>query len=61
MCKFSIAITFNAVLLLHQHVGSFEGVTSVVRSTLTESLMQLLTPRRRLDILRDVREAQANK
>ena len=43
--------------LIGKHVGSFKGVTSVVRSTLTESLMQLLTLRPRLD----VREAQANK
>ncbi|XP_018017843.1 signal recognition particle receptor subunit alpha homolog isoform X2 [Hyalella azteca] len=47
--------------LIGKHVGSFEGVTSVVRATLTESLMLLLTPKRRLDILRDVREAQHNR
>lgn len=47
--------------LIGKHVGSFEGVSKVVRATLTESLMLLLTPKRRLDILRDVREAQTNK
>ena len=47
--------------LIGKHVGSFEGISSVVKSTLTESLMHLLTPKRRLDILRDVREAQANR
>ncbi|KAF2354898.1 Signal recognition particle SRP54 subunit helical bundle [Trinorchestia longiramus] len=47
--------------LIGKHVGSFEGVTSVVRATLTESLMHLLTPKRRLDILRDVRECQSSR
>lgn len=41
-------------------VGTFEGVQSSVRTTLTEALVQLLTPKRRLDILRDVVEAKSN-
>lgn len=41
-------------------VGTFEGVQSSVRTTLTEALVQLLTPKRRLDILRDVVEAKNN-
>lgn len=39
-------------------LGTFEGITTTVRNTLTESLVQLLTPKRRLDILRDVVEAK---
>lgn len=41
-----------------QVIGTFEGVTSTVRKTLTDSLVKLLTPGRRLDILRDVVEAK---
>ena len=41
-----------------QVLGTFEGVTTTVRNTLTESLVQLLTPKRRLDILRDVVEVK---
>ena len=47
--------------LFIQHVGSFEGVSSVVKSSLVEALMTILTPKRRLDILRDVKEAKTNK
>ncbi|XP_065337423.1 signal recognition particle receptor subunit alpha homolog isoform X2 [Cloeon dipterum] len=39
-------------------IGTFEGVASVVKTTLTESLMQILSPRRRVDILRDALESQ---
>ncbi|XP_046383238.1 signal recognition particle receptor subunit alpha homolog isoform X2 [Ischnura elegans] len=39
-------------------LGTFESVASTVRSTLTESLVQILSPRRRVDVLRDVYEAQ---
>ncbi|XP_047475602.1 signal recognition particle receptor subunit alpha homolog isoform X2 [Penaeus chinensis] len=41
-------------------VGTFEGVSTTVRNTLTESLVQLLTPKRRLDVLRDVVEANTS-
>ncbi|XP_066978787.1 signal recognition particle receptor subunit alpha isoform X1 [Macrobrachium rosenbergii] len=41
-------------------IGTFDGVTATVRSTLTEALVQLLTPKRRIDVLRDVVEAKAN-
>ena len=43
-----------------QHIGTFEGVSSTVRSTMVDALIQLLTPKRRIDILRDVQEAKAN-
>lgn len=39
-------------------LGTFEGVASTVKTTLTESLVQILSPRRRVDILRDCMEAQ---
>ncbi|XP_068234580.1 signal recognition particle receptor subunit alpha isoform X2 [Palaemon carinicauda] len=41
-------------------IGTFDGVTATVRNTLTEALVQLLTPKRRIDVLRDVVEAKAN-
>ncbi|XP_068906057.1 signal recognition particle receptor subunit alpha homolog [Tenebrio molitor] len=39
-------------------LGTFESVASTVKSTLTESLVQILSPKRRVDILRDCMEAQ---
>ncbi|KAF5282191.1 hypothetical protein FQR65_LT02888 [Abscondita terminalis] len=39
-------------------LGTFEGVASTVKNTLTESLVQILSPKRRVDILRDCMEAQ---
>ncbi|XP_071453361.1 signal recognition particle receptor subunit alpha homolog isoform X2 [Hetaerina americana] len=39
-------------------LGTFESIASTVRSTLNESLVQILSPRRRVDVLRDVIEAQ---
>ncbi|XP_034946672.1 signal recognition particle receptor subunit alpha homolog [Chelonus insularis] len=42
-------------------LGTFESVASTVKSTLTESLVQILSPKRRVDILRDAYEAKKNK
>lgn len=39
-------------------LGTFERVTITVKSTLTESLVQILSPKRRVDILRDAFEAK---
>uniref|UniRef100_F7AVU9 SRP receptor subunit alpha n=1 Tax=Xenopus tropicalis TaxID=8364 RepID=F7AVU9_XENTR len=39
-------------------MGTFETVTSSVKQALQESLVQILQPKRRVDILRDVMEAQ---
>uniref|UniRef100_A0A1W7R9L0 Signal recognition particle receptor subunit alpha n=1 Tax=Hadrurus spadix TaxID=141984 RepID=A0A1W7R9L0_9SCOR len=39
-------------------LGTFSGITSTVKATLTESLVQLLSPKRRIDLLRDIMEAQ---
>uniref|UniRef100_H3BEB1 SRP receptor subunit alpha n=1 Tax=Latimeria chalumnae TaxID=7897 RepID=H3BEB1_LATCH len=39
-------------------MGTFSTVTSTVKQALQESLVQILQPKRRVDILRDVMEAQ---
>ncbi|KAH6931136.1 hypothetical protein HPB50_022399 [Hyalomma asiaticum] len=39
-------------------IGSFTGVASTVRATLVDALVQLLSPKRRVNLLRDVLEAQ---
>lgn len=39
-------------------LGTFESVTSTVKSTLTDALVQILSPKRRVDILRDALEAK---
>jgi len=48
LCE-SVAIKLEGKVL-----GTFEGVAKVVRQTLVDSLVQILSPKRRLDILRDV-------
>ena len=42
-------------------LGTFESLASTVKASLTESLVQILSPRRRVDILRDVYESQRQK
>lgn len=39
-------------------LGTFESIASTVKNTLTESLVQILSPKRRVDILRDCMEAR---
>lgn len=39
-------------------IGTFTGVTSQVRSSMEDSLVKILTPKRRVDILRDVMQAK---
>lgn len=39
-------------------LGTFDSVTSTVKSTLTDALVQILSPKRRVDILRDAIEAK---
>jgi len=39
-------------------LGTFTGVASAVRSSMQESLVQILSPKKRVDILRDVMEAK---
>lgn len=41
-------------------LGTFEGVASTVKATLTDALVQILSPKRRIDILRDIMETQKN-
>lgn len=41
-------------------LGTFESVANTVKSTLTEALVQILSPKRRVDILRDAFEAKKN-
>ncbi|XP_035686038.1 signal recognition particle receptor subunit alpha-like isoform X1 [Branchiostoma floridae] len=40
-------------------LGTFSGVTSTIRQAIRDSLVQILTPKRRIDILRDVMEAKS--
>lgn len=42
-------------------LGTFDRITKTVEATLTESLVQILSPKRRVDILRDAMEAKANR
>jgi len=42
-------------------LGTFTGIASTVKATLNEALLQLLSPRYRIDILRDVLEAKRLK
>ncbi|XP_078381300.1 signal recognition particle receptor subunit alpha-like [Oculina patagonica] len=39
-------------------LGTFSGITSTVKASLEESLVQILSPRRRVDILRDAMDAK---
>ncbi|XP_043251322.1 signal recognition particle receptor subunit alpha homolog isoform X2 [Colletes gigas] len=41
-------------------LGTFDSVTNTVKATLTEALVQILSPKRRVDILRDAMEAKKN-
>merc|ERR1711881_502882 len=42
-------------------MGPFQSLARHVKEALTQSLMKLLTPKRRIDILRDVMEARENR
>uniref|UniRef100_A0A1A9W914 SRP54-type proteins GTP-binding domain-containing protein n=1 Tax=Glossina brevipalpis TaxID=37001 RepID=A0A1A9W914_9MUSC len=41
-------------------VGTFDSVASLVKEALTMSLVRILSPKRRLDIIRDAMEAKSN-
>uniref|UniRef100_A0A1A9ZQF1 SRP54-type proteins GTP-binding domain-containing protein n=1 Tax=Glossina pallidipes TaxID=7398 RepID=A0A1A9ZQF1_GLOPL len=41
-------------------VGTFDSVASMVKEALTMSLVRILSPKRRLDIIRDAMEAKSN-
>jgi len=42
-------------------MGTFQFLERTVKDALTQSLMKLLTPKRRIDVLRDVMDAKENK
>jgi len=39
-------------------LGTFDRIATTIKATLTESLVQILSPKRRVDILRDCLEAK---
>lgn len=41
-------------------LGTFDSVASTIKTTLTDALVQILSPKRRIDILRDAFEAKRN-
>lgn len=41
-------------------LGTFDSVANTVKTTLTDALVQILSPKRRVDILRDAFEAKKN-
>jgi len=53
LCK-SVEVKLEGKVL-----GTFTGVASAVRTSMQESLVQILSPKKRIDILRDVMEAKA--
>ncbi|XP_022657628.1 signal recognition particle receptor subunit alpha-like [Varroa jacobsoni] len=52
LCK-SVAVQMEGQIL-----GSFQRVASVIRETLSDALVQVLSPKRRMDLLRDVLECR---
>jgi Arc/MetJ-type ribon-helix-helix transcriptional regulator len=43
------------------HKGSFQTLSSVVRKGIEEALTQILSPKRHIDVIRDIREAQQQR
>uniref|UniRef100_A0A8D8Y3Q0 Signal recognition particle receptor subunit alpha n=1 Tax=Cacopsylla melanoneura TaxID=428564 RepID=A0A8D8Y3Q0_9HEMI len=52
LCE-SVALKLEGKVL-----GTFDSVTTTVKTTLTDALVQILSPKRRVDILRDALEAK---
>ncbi|XP_076657686.1 signal recognition particle receptor alpha isoform X1 [Halictus rubicundus] len=42
-------------------LGTFDSVTNTIKSSLTDALVQILSPKKRVDILRDAMEAKKNR
>lgn len=42
-------------------IGTFGSITNTIKSSLNDALVQILSPKRRIDILRDAFEAKKNK
>lgn len=49
-----------AIKLEGKVLGTFDTIASTLKNTLTEALVQILSPKRRVDILRDCMEAKNN-
>ena len=47
-----------ATKLAGKTLGSFESITANIRQAMRDTLVMILTPKRRIDILRDVVDAQ---
>jgi signal recognition particle receptor subunit alpha len=48
-------VAFN---LEGKQTGSFQSITNTIKQALNDSLVQILTPKKRVDILRDVLDAK---
>ncbi len=48
-------------LMFSSLAGTFSSIHRTVRDSLNDSLLKLLTPKRRIDIIRDVLEAKQAK
>ena len=48
-------------LMFSPLAGTFSSIHRTVRDSLNDSLLKLLTPKRRIDIIRDVLEAKQAK
>merc|ERR1719266_2974715 len=58
----AVNLTESVMVKLEGSVmGTFQSLQRTVKDTLTAALMKLLTPKRRIDILRDVMEAKENR
>jgi len=58
----AINLTESVMVKLEGSVmGTFQSLARTVKEALTQSLMKLLTPKRRIDVLRDVLDAKENK
>lgn len=50
-----------AVKLEGKVLGTFDTISATVKNTLTDALVQILSPKRRVDILRDCMESKKNQ
>merc|ERR1712045_31013 len=58
----AINLTESVMVKLEGSVmGTFQSLARTVKEALTQALMKLLTPKRRIDVLRDVLDAKENK
>merc|ERR1711983_168274 len=58
----AVNLTESVMVKLEGSVmGTFQSLARTVKDALTQSLVKLLTPKRRIDVLRDVMDAKENK